>query len=121
MTKGKTMNATELVQHVARRSGTRPTRRRNFTRELLDARKNGSVIVASLAPYNGEPVEYAPRFKTDPRPWLRKDAHGCEWRFSGRECHTVPACGQRMIAFKTGRYVTCTLPAGHERKAHRSD
>ncbi len=103
-------NTLEIAAHVARRSGGKPAARRNYTRDLRTLAAKGWVVVASLLPYEGQPVDYAPRFKTDPAPWTRTDAHGCVWRFSGRECHTVRACG---VPFFGGR--KCGLPTGHDK------
>ncbi len=65
---------------------------RNYTQELLAARARGERIVCSMAPYAGNPVDYDPRSKTDPQPWVlagwggRRD----DWyRYTGRECHAV--------------------------------
>lgn len=110
------MDVQELVEHVARRSGTTP-RKRNYTRELKAEQAKGRVVVASMLPYEGVPVEYEPRRKGDPQPWVQTDRHGCEWRYSGRYCHAVDACGKKVLVFKTGRFTTCAKPKGHD-KAH---
>lgn len=101
----------ELAEHVARRSGRAP-KKTNWTRALLRAHAAGKVVVASLLPYDGIEVTYAPRKKGDPKPWSVQDLHGCEWRFNGRECHTAEPCAAPML--KGGRRTACTRPAGHE-------
>lgn len=61
---------------------------RNFTQELKDAVNEGSRVVCSLAPYEGQLVEYRPRSESDPSPWvLTSWPDG--YRYSGRECHAV--------------------------------
>jgi hypothetical protein len=54
------------------------------TATLLQARQEGAVIVCSLAPYEGRPVEYRPRHRRDAQPWVLG-----AFRYSGRECHAV--------------------------------
>lgn len=61
--------------------------KRNFTQELLAKRDQGYLVVISLAPHQGVPVEYKPRSSHDPQPW---DA-GLSYRFTGRECHAIKA------------------------------
>jgi hypothetical protein len=68
-------------------------KRRNFTQELLAKRSKGAIIVISLAPHYGVPVEYKPRNAHDPEPWTA----GLIYRFSGRECHALPTL--RMSQF----------------------
>ncbi|MBB4786023.1 hypothetical protein [Streptomyces rapamycinicus] len=46
--------------------------------------KAQSVIVCSLAPYKGRPVQYRPRHRHDAQPWVLG-----AFRYSGRECHAV--------------------------------
>lgn len=101
----------ELAQHVARRSG-RGTPKRDFTRELKAEQAKGRVVVVSLQPYAGQEVAYLPRAVSDPKPWVQTDRHGPGHRYSGRECHAAPACGEKFI---NGR--TCVRPGGHD-KAH---
>lgn len=84
--------------------------RRNYTRELLALAGSGWVVVGSVLPADGLPVAHSPRSTSDPQPWTYTDRHGCEWRFSGRECHTVRACG---VPFFGGK--RCGLPTGHDR------
>lgn len=60
-------------------------KRRNYTQELLAERSKGAIIVISLAPHVGVPVEYNPRSAHDPEPWTAE----LPYRFSGRECHAV--------------------------------
>jgi hypothetical protein len=105
------MDAKELVAHVARRSGTTP-RKRNYTRELRGQQAKGWVVVASLQPFDGEPMEYAPRSKGDPKPWkpVGFGSPRSTYRYSGRECHAVRACG---VPFFGGR--KCGLPTGHDK------
>jgi hypothetical protein len=59
--------------------------KRNYTRELLKAQREGKTIVISLQPHDGIPVRYEPRHATDPMPWVAD----LPYRFSGRECHAV--------------------------------
>lgn len=84
---------------------------RNYTRELKAEQAKGRVVVVSMQPYAGQEVAYLPRAASDPRPWAIKDQHGLdyEWRYSGRECHAVPACG---VPFFGGK--KCVLPSGHK-------
>ena len=56
-------------------------------RILRDERK--ATIVCSVAPYQGEEVEFAPRYETDREPWVLKNRPFTTLRFSGRECHPV--------------------------------
>lgn len=64
---------------------------RCYSQELHKARKEGAVIVCSMAPYASRPVIYEPRRKSDPKPWvLADDVDGHSrrgYRYSGRECH----------------------------------
>lgn len=68
----------------------RTGRRRNFTAELLKAVRQGRRIMASGMPIyrnsrSGEwPVEYMPRSKNDPKPWVPV---GTDYHLGGRECH----------------------------------
>lgn len=55
-------------------------------RVLQSERK--ATIVCSVAPHNGEEVEFAPRYTTDREPWVLK-ADPDSYRYSGRECHPV--------------------------------
>lgn len=88
---------------------TNTTIRRNYTRDLRTLAGKGWVVVASLLPADGQPVTYTPRSKSDPQPWMYMDLHGCTWRYSGRECHTVRACGVPFFGSKK----RCGLPTGH--------
>lgn len=87
-------------------------KRRNYTAEIRKQIATGRVAVNSISPES--PVTYSPRAKSDPRPW-----DNGAYRFSGREVHTVEACGQRMISLTTARFVTCVKVKGHD-KAHMS-
>lgn len=35
------------------------------------------------------------------------------WRYSGRECHAVDACGEQMLSLSQGQFSRCNQPAGH--------
>lgn len=85
---------------------------RNYTAEILKQVAAGRVAVNSLGPER--PVLHLPRSKGDPQPWFNG-----AYRYSGRYVHTVEACGQRLLEFKTGRFATCVKPEGHD-KAHSS-
>lgn len=71
----------------------------NWTQKLRKAAdERQALIVCSVAPYDGQPVEYAPRYTTDRQPWViwsktRRDPKTGKWevlyRYSGRECHAV--------------------------------
>lgn len=67
--------------------------KRNYTVELRKAQKNGAKIVASMQPHEGVEMEYAPRKKGDPSPWVfanRPHSESSSWyRYTGRECHAV--------------------------------
>lgn len=86
--------------------------KRKYTRELRAEQAKGRVVVASMAPYAGQPVTYAPRSAGDPAPWFIKDQYGLdyEWRYSGRECHAVDACGRKFVNGKT-----CVKPVDHDK------
>jgi hypothetical protein len=87
--------------------------RRNYTREIRrELAKGWKAVVSSIG--EPEPVEYAPRSKGDPLPWK-----GVSYRYTGREVHVVPSCGEKLLSFATSKFVLCTLPKGHDR-AHRS-
>lgn len=65
---------------------------RNYTRELRREKSQGAKIVCSVAPFDGEPVDYQPRQKGDSKPWKLADRQGQPYegfRYSGRECHAV--------------------------------
>ncbi len=93
--------------------------KRNYTREIRkELAKGWKAAVSSI----GEPehVEYAPRSKGDPLPW-----EGAGYRYTGREVHTVPSCGDKILNFTTSKFTLCGLPKGHDkpgptRCAHRS-
>lgn len=104
-----------LAEHAARRSGRSAPARRNFTNELRAAQKEGKIVVASMLPAQGEQVLHTPRSKQDPQPWRYTDRHGCEWRYSGRECHAVHVCGNRLLSLATSEFVTCLKPVGHSK------
>lgn len=64
--------------------------RRNYSKELHDAEKNGAQIVCSVAPYEGTQVHYQPRRPRDPKPWTFTEngrSYRGQFRYSGRECH----------------------------------
>ncbi|MFD8335510.1 hypothetical protein ACFV42_23050 [Streptomyces solisilvae] len=75
-------------------------KRRQYSRELLSARAQSvkayregrGPLLRIVAGWGSDsiamPVEYAPRTKGDPRPWVQWNQHdGTEgFRFSGREC-----------------------------------
>jgi hypothetical protein len=61
--------------------------KRRFTAELLAQYQRGvNKVVCSLAPHEGEEVEYSPRSKHDAEPWVLP---GAPYRLSGRECHIL--------------------------------
>jgi hypothetical protein len=88
--------------------------RRNYTREILAAMCDNRVAVVS---YLGriEAVRLEPRSKTDPTPWTDGT-----FRYSGREVHTVPSCGEKMLHLSSGRFVNCTRPTGHSNACWRA-
>jgi hypothetical protein len=59
-----------------------------FTARLRKLAEEGAVVVASVAPFDGHPVEYRPRKHGDPTPWILigkpEDSY---YRFAGRFCH----------------------------------
>lgn len=71
--------------------------RRNYTQDLLKAQRLGRKIYASCMPlyrredgsYGEWPVEYKPRSKNDPKPWLAVGTTDpdAEMRMRGSECH----------------------------------
>ncbi|AEM88842.1 hypothetical protein [Streptomyces violaceusniger] len=79
-------------------------KRRQYTRELLSARAESVTahtegrgpLLRIVAGWGGEsgamPVQYAPRSKGDPRPWVQWNQHdGSEgFRFTGRDCWAQP-------------------------------
>ncbi len=79
-------------------------KRRDYTREILRQMKAGRVPVRSFG--SPEPVRYEPRLPSDPRPWTTLG-----FRYSGREVHTIDACGRDMV-FRA-RIVRCEKAAGH--------
>lgn len=83
---------------------------RNFSQELRAEQKEGKIVVASMLPAQGKQVLHTPRSKQDPQPWLYTDRHGCEWRYSGRECHAVSVCANEFLG---GR--KCLKPVGHSK------
>jgi hypothetical protein len=87
-------------------------KRRNYTREILAQVATGRVPVNSVGPECV--LRYEPRSKTDPQPWTNGT-----YRYNGREVHTVPACGQRLLRMYRGTWTYCTKPQGHDR-AHSS-
>jgi hypothetical protein len=63
---------------------------RQFSRELRRKMEQGLRIAVSAKPYRGKEVVYAPRSRTDNRPWVLKSRPVLSEpvpRFSGRECH----------------------------------
>lgn len=84
--------------------------KRSYTRELRGQQTKGWVVVSSAQPYEGQPVVYNPRSKSDPQPWSLAAWSEVEFRYSGRECHAVRACG---VPFFGGR--KCGLPTGHDK------
>lgn len=42
----------------------------SYTARLFKARRAGVLIVCSLAPYEGRPVQYRPRHRHDAQPWV---------------------------------------------------
>jgi hypothetical protein len=62
--------------------------KRNYTRELRRAADQGAKIVCSVAPYAGVEVDYSPRKKGDPQPWVLVDQKSSPtpFRYSGCEC-----------------------------------
>lgn len=87
--------------------------RRNYTAEILKEVAAGRVAVNSVGPE--VQVTYAPRSLRDPRPWFNG-----EYRYNGREVHTVEACGQKMLRMYRGTWTYCTKVKGHD-KAHSSN
>jgi hypothetical protein len=83
---------------------------RNYTREILDQISDGKMV--AVATVLGTHAQYDPRSKSDPMPWLSSG-----FRYTGREVHAVPACGERLLHM-SGRFTKCNLPEGHD-KAHR--
>ncbi|MEU7186460.1 hypothetical protein [Streptomyces sp. NPDC045369] len=66
---------------------------RNFTAELRQAEREGARIVCSVAPCNGQDVEYAPQHRGDRRPWRIVGDPDHPFRYSSRECHAVGQSG----------------------------
>jgi len=72
---------------------------KNWTQKLrVLQRDRKAVVVCSVGPYDGEPVEYAPRYVTDREPWVVRSKTYTDpktgelevlYRYSGRECHAV--------------------------------
>lgn len=83
---------------------------RNFSQELRAAQKEGKIVVVSIGCPQEQQVLHTPRSKQDPQPWLYTDRHGCEWRYSGRECHAVSVCANEFLG---GR--KCLKPVGHSK------
>lgn len=83
------------------------TYRVNHSRSLHRARNRGADIVCADAPFEGQPVEYAPRSARDPQPW-RLTGRRSRVRLSGRQCRTkdsLPchACGRVNHTEETAR------------------
>lgn len=62
---------------------------RQYTAELKLAQEQGATVVCSWQPFEGRKMEYAPRHKGDPQPWVVTGTWDAEWRYSGRDCHAV--------------------------------
>ena len=66
----------------------------SFTSVLLRAlRDRTAKVVCSMAPYAGVEMIWDPRSDTDSHPWRFADDQDVEsmtFRYTGRECHSVP-------------------------------
>lgn len=88
-------------------------KRRHYTREIqAELAKGGHMAVNSVGPMTV--VRYEPRSSRDPQPWTNGD-----YRYSGREVHTVPVCGQALYNLSRNTMTGCVKPKGHV-KAHAS-
>lgn len=84
-------------------------KKRNYTREIMsELRDAGRIAVRSVG--SPEPVRYAPRSQRDPMPWTDG-----AFRYTGREVHTVRACGKTLLNISAGRVVLCGKPTGHDK------
>lgn len=81
--------------------------RRNYTREILAELRDDRIAVHTAGGVT-QTVTYSPRSKTDPLPFTDG-----QYRYNGREVHTVERCGQKMLNLSGGNFVHCTKPAGH--------
>lgn len=80
--------------------------RRNYTREILKQIEEGRTAFCSIGPLRE--VTYAPRSKSDPKPWT------CGvYRYNGRYVHTVAPC-HRVVLMWSGRVAHCVLVGGHD-------
>lgn len=58
-----------------------------WSKKLRSVQKNRGVrILCSVAPYDGQEVDFQPRYETDREPWVLKGVDS-PYRYSGRECH----------------------------------
>lgn len=59
-----------------------------FSKRLLRDMDRGATIVCSVAPYVDREMEYAPRRKSDPSPWVLAGT-AASFRYSGAECEAI--------------------------------
>lgn len=82
------------------------TYRRNYSRVLHFARSRGAVIVADVNGVYGTPVEFAPRARTDSKPWRPTDPALIHVRLSGNQCRVQEETTCRFSADATDYAVT---------------
>lgn len=80
--------------------------KRNYTREILAQIKAGRVPVSSVGPEYV--VQYAPRSKSDPQPWVSG-----AYRYNGREVHTMEPCGRPLLSMRSGGMTSCAMHGDH--------
>jgi hypothetical protein len=65
---------------------------RNYTADLRRAQREGALVVGAAQPREGWGMDYRPRRKGDPLPWVAiADPTGP--RYNGRECKAVTSSG----------------------------
>lgn len=64
----------------------------NYTAALRKAQAEGAEIACAMQPYLDRRMEYKPRTKGDPSPWVLAGSTSA-FRFNGRECKAVTPNG----------------------------